>query len=158
MLRSMKEILLSRLRSLLVHNRSSRDGQSLVEAMVAIAISALVVTALVGLATGAVRSANAAKNRALAVSYAQEGIEAIRSIRDRSFSELPPAGGPYQLVWNGSEWNWSPGEQSLGTIFKRSFTVVQESVGKLVVTLTVSWTDSVGAHSVILTSYITDWR
>ena len=156
MLRSMKETSSKMMRLSTVRN--SKPGQSLVEAMVAIAVAVLIITALVGLAIGAVRSANAAKNRSLAVAYAQEGIEAVRSIRDRSFSELPSAGGPYQLVWTGTEWNWSLGEQTLDTIFSRGFTVTIESAGKMIVVLSVAWSDSTGDHSVDLTSYITDWR
>lgn len=137
---------------------AGRQGQSLVEAMAAVAVTFLVVTALVVLAIGAVRSATASRNQSQAVQYVQEGIEAVRSIRDRSFLALPPVGGPYQLVWTGTRWDWAGGEQTLSTIFKRSFTMSEETTGKLVVALSVSWIDSTGNHKIDLVTYLTDWR
>ncbi len=131
-------------------------GQSLVEAIVAIGITILVVTGLVVLAIGAVRSATVSKNRSLAVQYAQEGTEALRSIRDRSFAELP-VGGTNRLVWTGSEWSTLAGTETLG-LFTRSFTTTLVSAGKLKVDLTVAWSDSAGAHTVDLTTYLTDWQ
>jgi len=126
--------------------------------MVAVAITILVITALVVLAVGAVRSATLSRNRSLAVQYAQEGMEAVRSIRDRSFPALPPVGGPYQIAWTGTEWSWAGGEQDLDSIFKRGFTVTEETSGKLVIILFVNWTDSGGDHRLDLTTYLTDWR
>lgn len=153
MLRSMNEIFLKAKPPL-----RARKGQSLVEAVVAVAVAALVVTALVVLAIGAVRSATAARNRSLAVQYAQEEMEAVRSIRDRSFTELPPVGGPYQVFWSGTQWSWSGGVQTLDSIFKRQFKVTEETTGKLVIAVTVSWTDTTGDHNIDLLTYLTDWR
>lgn len=134
-----------------------RKGQSLVEAIVAIGITVLVITGLVVLAVGAVRSATVSRNRALAVQYAQEGMEALRSIRDRSFAELP-VGGTNRLVWTGSEWSTLAGTESLETLFTRSFTSESVSSGKLKIALTVAWADSAGSHTVDLTTYLTDWQ
>ena len=72
-----------------------RKGQSLVEAVVAITIAILIITGLVTLAVSAVRSATLSRNRSLAVQSAQEGTEALRSIRDRGFSNLATSGLPY---------------------------------------------------------------
>jgi Tfp pilus assembly protein PilV len=134
-----------------------KKGQSLVEAIVALAIALIVITGLVVLAVGAVRTATLSKNRSLAVQYAQEGIEALRSIRDRDFSELPASGGPHRLVWTGSEWTAIAGTETI-TIFKRSFTASEPSGGKLRFDLTVSWVDSGGTHDVDLITYLADWR
>lgn len=135
----------------------ARKGQSLVEAVVAIGISLVVITGLVVLAVGAVRTATLSKNRSLAVQYAQEGMEALRSIRDRNYNALPSPGGPYRVVWTGSEWDTLPNEEELG-MFKRSFQVSEPTSGKLQFDLSVTWTDSAGAHSVDLSTYLADWR
>lgn len=138
------------------HNRT-KAGQSLVEAVVSIGIALAIITGLVVLAVGAVRTATLSRNRSLAVQYAQEGIEALRSIRDRDFSELPTSGGPYQLVWTGSEWSTAAGTETVG-IYGRSFTASEPASGKLRFDLVVSWTDSAGTHSVDLITYLADWR
>ncbi len=133
-----------------------RRGQSLVEAIAAIGITVLVVTGLVVLAVGAVHSATLAKNRSLAVQYAQEGMEALRSVRDRRFLDLP-TGGPNQVFWTLSEWSTSTGSETIG-FYTRGFTSTPISAGKLKIAMTVAWTDSAGAHAVVLTTYLTDWR
>jgi Tfp pilus assembly protein PilV len=134
----------------------ARSGQSLVEAIVAVGITLLVITGLVVLAVGAVRSATLARNRSLAVQYAQEGLEALRSVRDRSFSELPSS-GTSRVVWTGSEWGILAGTETIGT-YTRSFIPEQISAGKLKILLSVAWADSAGDHTVDLTTYLTDWQ
>src|SRR3989304_7070908 len=99
---------------------SPRSGQSLVEAIVAIGITVLVITGLVVLAVGAVRSATLSRNRSVAVQYAQEGVEALRSVRDRDFTVLPDS-GTTKLFWDGSQWNVLTGSETIG-LYSRSFT------------------------------------
>ncbi|MCL5411284.1 MAG: hypothetical protein M1150_00895 [Patescibacteria group bacterium] len=58
-------------------------GQSLIEAMAALALTAVVVVVLGNFAVRATRDADYAKNQLQASLYAQEGIEAVRAIRDQ---------------------------------------------------------------------------
>lgn len=134
----------------------ARKGQSLVEAIVAIGITLLVITGLVVLAVGAVRSATLAKNRSLAVQYAQEGMEALRSVRDRDFDGVPTS-GTNRLVWTGSEWSTLGGSETIG-FYTRSFTSTAVAAGKLKISMTVAWADSAGSHNLDLTTYLTDWQ
>ena len=144
----------------------SRKGQSIIEAAVAIAIASLIITALVGLGIGALRSAAVSKNRSMATSYAQEAMEAIRSIRDRGFSGLATCCGdsctpcsPCELYQVGSQWECrSDSGETLDSIFTRSFSIYKESTGQLKITVIVGWTDSAGDHQVVLDSYLTNWR
>ncbi|MEX0587547.1 MAG: hypothetical protein WD159_02250 [Patescibacteria group bacterium] len=139
-----------------VRVRGRRPGQSLVEAIVAVGITVLVITGLVVLAVGAVRSATLSRNRSLAVQYAQEGMEALRSVRDRDFSELPTS-GTSRVVWTGADWGVLAGTETIGN-FTRCFTSEQVSAGKLKIALIVAWNDSAGDHTVDLTTYLTDWQ
>ena len=144
----------------------SREGQSLVEAIVAIGISVVIITGLVVLAVGAVRTATLSRNRAIAVQYAQEGIEALRSIRDRDFAVLGSLASNtnYQLVPPGSQWNVAPGTRNItvsGVVFQQKFvksTAAPASASKPRFTVTVSWTDSAGSHTADLVTYLSDWR
>ncbi|NIT04034.1 hypothetical protein GTO10_03850 [Candidatus Saccharibacteria bacterium] len=137
--------------------KKEKSGQSLVEAVVALGIALVVITGLVALAVIAVKTATLTRNRSLAVQYAQEGLEALRSVRDRDFTSLPTSGGPYQVVWTGSEWETAPGTQAID-IYTRSFTVSEPEAGKLRFNLSVSWTDSGGTHTVDLSTYLADWQ
>jgi len=60
------------------------NGQSLLEVTVAVAIGTLVVAALTFATIFSLRNANFAKNSAQATKLAQEGIERVRSSRDRN--------------------------------------------------------------------------
>ncbi len=139
-------------------------GQTVVEAAVAIGIILLIVAALVGVGIGALRSATLSKNRSRATAYAQEAMEAIRSIRDRSFTTLatccgtPPC-GPCVLSRTDSQWGCASGSgELLENIFTRSFSIDEVTTGQLEIAVSVSWTDSAGDHTVNLVSYLTDWR
>lgn len=150
----------------------SRRGQSVVEAAVAIGIILLIVTALVGMGIGALRSATLSKNRSRAIAYSQEAMEAIRSIRDRDYNELagnalagccggPPCTpcGPCELSQTDSRWECASGSgEILEGIFTRSFSINELAVGRLKITVSVGWSDSGGDHTVVLDSYLTDWR
>ncbi|MBU1000525.1 hypothetical protein KKE78_03980, partial [Patescibacteria group bacterium] len=77
----------------------SQAGQNLIEVMVAVTIGILVVTALTFATIFSLRNANFAKNSAQATKLAQEGIERVRSGRDRNLT----IGGSFGYVvsWDG---------------------------------------------------------
>lgn len=64
--------------------RRSRNGQTLIEVVVATAVGIFVVTALTFATIFSLRNANFAKNSAQATKRAQEGIERVRIGRDRN--------------------------------------------------------------------------
>ena len=84
-------------------HHSNQSGQSLIEVIVAAAVGILVVTALTFATIFSLRNANFAKNSALATKLAQEGIEWVRTGRDRNqcISNL----GASVNSWNGSSSN-----------------------------------------------------
>jgi len=137
-----------------------KKGQTLLEVVAAVALVALVVTALIGLAVAVVRSATVSRNRAVATSYAQEGLEALRSIRDRSFEGLKNCctAATCQLVPPGSQWTCIDGPGETLSIFTRSFTKTEVESGKLKVEMKVEWDDNAGHHGVSIPSWLADWR
>jgi Tfp pilus assembly protein PilV len=152
-------------------------GQSLFEVMFALVLVTLVIVAVVGLATVSVRNNLYAKNNTLAKRYAQEVMEWLRKKRDA---------GPWAVFWNyagsGSEnvyclptldSNFTPGSWSLGagvsscaddeyinnTVYLRELRLLQEGTNdKVKATVTVTWTDSKGQHSVPIVSEFTKWE
>jgi len=133
------------------------QGQSLLETMVALAVSTLALTALVSAVVVSVRNAQFAKNQSLATKYAQEGIEKVRIYRDQNdWSDFVATGatGP------------NCGDEGLvGLSVPSPFTTVVDcvedppgSTDRRRVTVTVSWTEAGRTHQSQLTTYLTRWE
>jgi Tfp pilus assembly protein PilV len=147
--------------------RKSQRGQTILEVVTAVALISISVAALVGLAVAAVRSSTSASSRSKASSYAEEGLEAVRSIRDRGFLVLDDcltnicASGTCGLAWTGTEWECHDGADTLDGFYTRGFTLTDvpgAGVSKLYVQVDVSWNDPSGSHTVSLDAFLTDWR
>ncbi|MEK7184150.1 MAG: prepilin-type N-terminal cleavage/methylation domain-containing protein, partial [Patescibacteria group bacterium] len=67
---------------------TNSKGFSLVEAMLAAGVLSLIVTTLAGALVFGEQSSVGAGKRSRATELAEEGIEAVRSIRDQAFNEL----------------------------------------------------------------------
>ena len=100
-------------------------GQSLFELVVAIAISALIVVAMVSLATNSIKNSQFSKNKALASSYAQQATEWLRGERDSDFvafkNNVELSMYPSKRCLNNLVWtiNQCGSEIMDGTPFKR---------------------------------------
>lgn len=64
----------------------NNNGQTLVELIVVVAVIVIIVGALVFATISSIRNAYFAKNQAQATKYAQEGLERVRSGRDRIYT------------------------------------------------------------------------
>lgn len=80
--------------------RDKQIGQSLLELVIVIAVSLLVVGAITFATISSLRNAQQAQNQNQATKLAQEGIEKVRSSRDRN-------GNILELVSSGSSMPWS---------------------------------------------------
>ena len=130
------------------------SGQSLIEILLALALAVVVITGITFGVTSSLKNATFSKNQNLASSYAQEGMEIVRGIRDRSlnvFTSLP--GGPNQCLAqnsttlvprSGPDCN---GEGNVG-IFIREITLNNNSsdcttgANNTKVTVQVKWSDN----------------
>jgi hypothetical protein len=145
-------------------------GQSLFELVVAIAISALVVVAMVSLATNAIQNSNYSKNKALASTYTQQAMEWLRGQRDADIDAfLTHAETPTWCLADISTdlkaWslNSACANDSLiaGTPFKRQVTFnISSQNGRDVVEadVLVTWADSQGTHEVRSVTNLVDLR
>jgi hypothetical protein len=66
----------------------TQSGQGLVEVIIALAIFALIAASIAGLAVGGFTGIQRSGLHIRAQAYAQEGLEAVRAIRDRAWNEL----------------------------------------------------------------------
>ncbi len=93
--------------------RSSTTGQSLVELLIASGLTVLMLSALItGLVTGRSDVANES-DRLLAIGYAREAEEAIRSVRETGWSAIA-ADGTYYPAVSGGIWTLVSGSEEVG--------------------------------------------
>lgn len=145
-------------------------GQSLFELVVAIAISALIIVAIVSLTTNSIQNSNFSKNKALAATYAQQATEWLRGQRDTDPTIFfTTATTPAWCLQNLSSGFTTPAVNPVtdctgkipGTPFNRWVTFTQNlQGGKMVVEadVVVSWIDSQGMHEVISATNLADLR
>lgn len=83
---------------------SSSKGQTLVELIVVVTVAIIVITALVFATITSLRNAQASKNQLQASKFAQEGIEKVRSLRERDGKVVYTDGGgstiKFSDLWN----------------------------------------------------------
>jgi len=140
-------------------------GQSLFEVVLALAIAALIIIAIVALATISIRNANFSRNQSLATRYAQEAIEWLRGQRDEDWDAfatraLTPLWCLKSLSWTGVTTIGECGSSDFisDTIFKRevSFTIFDAS--SIDTEVKVYWEDAQGLHETKTVTTFTDWR
>jgi len=142
-----------------------QSGQSMFELVVAIAISAIIIVAIVSLVNNSLRNATFSKNNALAGAEADNAIEWLRAQRDTDINSfMLKVTSPN---WCFTDLSWSlqrsciPGDEIPATPFLREGHFTTDVIsGKTVITadITVSWTDAQGIHQVESSTSFTDWR
>lgn len=78
-------------------------GQSLIEIVLALSVAVVVITGITFAITSSLKNATFTKNQTLASSYAQQGMEVVRAIRDRSWTSFSSYNGWYCLAANSTE-------------------------------------------------------
>jgi Tfp pilus assembly protein PilV len=135
--------------------RNLSKGFFLVEVLLAGAVFVLLATAFIGAYLYGQESTALAGNRARAVLLAEEGLEAVRNIRDDQFSNL--TNGTHGLAISGNQWVFS-GTQDTSGIFVRQITISPVTATRKNVTGTVTWQQNPSrTGSVVLTTRLTKW-
>ena len=131
-------------------------GFSLIEVLLSVSILALIVTALVGGLIYGRESTALAGERSRATFLAEEGLEAVRNIRDSSFSNLTD--NTFGLTTTGNQWNLS-GSSDTTDKFSRTITISTVDTSRKQVISTISWEQNAQrTGSVVLTSRLTNWQ
>ena len=133
-----------------------REGQSLIELIVATAVFVTSVTAVVLVLVDATVSSRHTSERVKALALAREGLEAARAMRDQHFDNLIP--GTYGLrVWNG---RWIlRGASDVQDQFVRSVAIVRPDRDTAELATTILWQLTPGrASEVTLASRLTRWN
>src|SRR3989344_6507146 len=133
-----------------------KAGFSLVEAILASAVFILLVTALVGAYLYGQEAAVLGGARSRAVLLAEEGLEAIRNIRDDDFTNLTD--GTHGLAIASGEWTLS-GTQDVQDIFTRQVTISSIDSKRKSVTSVVNWQQNAQrTGTVSISTNFTNWQ
>lgn len=134
---------------------TSHAGFSLVEVILASAVFILLVTAFVGAFLFGQEAIVLGGSRARAAMLAEEGLEAMRNIRDANFANI--SNGTHGLAISGNQWNLSGSSDTTG-IFTRSLTIADAGSNRKDVSCSVSWQQNPSrTGSVTLTTRMTSW-
>lgn len=131
------------------------QGFMLVEAMLATITFAVVGMACLGALVYAQQSHVRSGERARAAFFAQEGLEAVRSLRDANADTV--VDGVYGLQLVGSTWVLTGSSDEQG-IFTRTVTITTSGADRQTVTIEVEWQR--GGHALqtyTLTSLLSHW-
>ena len=134
-------------------------GQALFEIVFAVGIASLVLIGVVSLVTTSVRNTDFAQNETSATKLTQEATEWLRKERDENWTAFASysVSDPGKKTNLGKlEWGLSDNEVP-GTHFTREVVLETLETNKIEATVSVSWKDSQGRHSVESITRYTDW-
>lgn len=137
-------------------NIKNESGQLLVEALIALGLFVVVMSAvIIFFFNGQFSAVNSGKIRE-ALGVARNGVEAARFIRDGSWDDLTD--GEHGLVFTGTQWQFSGTSDVTGEFTRKiTISVVEDNVKKILSQVT--WQDErLGQQQVSLVTYLSDWK
>ena len=140
---------------LIAKDKLATKGFSVVEVVLAAGLFGLIITGLTSILVYGEESSALAGQRARAVFLAEEGIEAIRNIRDENFTNLTD--GNYGLQVSSNQWALS-GSSDTTDVFTRQINISTVDPNRKAITSTVSWQQTPQrTGSVVLATRLTYW-
>lgn len=143
-------------------------GQSLIEVLVALGVAVAVLTAIASTVLTSLYNAQFSKNQNLATLYGQQGMEVVRDLKNRSwtdfYSRTAQQGTTTYCLPQSGVLNQNPGscqpQELLDSHFRREVGFIRlpdDPSNKVQVTATVTFVDSKGEHKSELISIFTNW-
>lgn len=147
---------LFRTKWLALSEQSESNGFSLVEAILASAVFGLLLAGLTGSLVYGQESAIIAGSRARAAMLAEEGLEAVRNVRDSGFSNL--VDGTYGLSFAGNTLVLA-NTPDLSSDFLREITVSTVDQNTKSISVRITWKQNEQRNGeIILDSTLTNWK
>lgn len=132
-------------------------GFSLVEVLLAVSVFGLIVTGLIGGLIYGQQSTALAGQRARAAILADEGLEAVRNIRDENFTNLTDD-TPHGLAISDNKWILL-GTSDTTDIFTRAITISTVDANRKQITSTVTWQQNPQRTGLVsAVTYLTNWK
>ncbi len=142
---------------LIISKIKNRQGFSLVEVLLAIAVFALIATSIIYLLIDAGTANHQNKDRIVASALVDQGLEATRVIRDANWANI--SAGTFGLIQNDNRWQlFGDSDIDPTNRFTRRISISKITDDRFQVTLTVTWQSILGFESNIsATTYLTHW-
>lgn len=136
--------------------KKPREGFLLVEILLSTSLFVLFLTAFAGVFYYGLQSSILAGKRSQATMVAEEGQEAVRSMKNSNFSSL--VAGAHGLTYAGDTWSFS-GTVDTVNGFTRQVTVTDIDSNRKDVTVTVTWPQTTNrTGSISFSSRVTNWK
>ncbi len=133
----------------------NKKSFSLLEVILAVSVFSIVVTSLISAFIYGKESTMLALNRSKATLLAEEGLEAVRNIRDENFSNL--IDGTYGLSVVSNQWILSANSDTT-EIFTRQIVISTTGSDTKQIIANVNWQQNLQRNGVVsLTTYLTNW-
>jgi type II secretory pathway pseudopilin PulG len=135
-------------------------GQTIIELLISVAIFVVVASGFSFFILDSYSSGRLAKEAIIGNFLAEEGLEAVRSIRDNSWDDL--TNGEHGLALSGSNWIFSGSQENIsGQLGNGTRKIIVEDAGsdRKKVTSQINWQFALGRPEEIrLVTYLTNWQ
>lgn len=136
--------------------RNNTKGYSVIEVMFAVTLFLMFAAVFVSAFIGSQQTTSLTGKRDRATDLANEGMEAVRSIRDANYKNLTP--GDHGLSTTNNQWDLTDPPDNIGE-FTRVITIEDIDTDRKRITSQVSWPEeSDRKNSVSVTSILSNWR
>lgn len=159
--------------------KHNKEGFTIIEIIVVIAVIVMVFVAIIGFFIFDARVAERGQMRLKAISFAEETVEAVRNFRDRTGWESTGISSlntniDYHPVSSSAGWDIVPGDENIDNFVRK---IVFEKVSRDInddiesmynsnnddpntrkIIVIVGWSDRQGSASESITTYITNWK
>lgn len=133
-----------------------KKGFLLVEVLLTSSLFVIFLTGFAGVFYYGLQSSVLAGDRSQAIMLAEEGQEALRSIKNSNFANL--SDGTYGLVYSNNAWSLS-GTQDVSSTYTRQVTIATIDAHRKSIITKVSWPQTSGkVGSVSFEGRLTDWK
>lgn len=138
------------------YHLQANKGFSVVEVLLAVSVMALIITGFTGAIIYGQESTVVAASQARATFIAEEGLEAVRNIRDSGFANLTD--GTFGLSTSSSQWSFNDSADVTDN-FTRDINITSVDANRKQVVSTVTWQQTPSrTGNVALTTYLTHWK
>lgn len=135
--------------------KHKKDGFGLLEAIISIAIFVIIISGVFGAFIYGQETTTLSGVRTRAIMLAQEGLEAVQSMRHNGFSSITE--GSHGLDITGNHWTFFDSSDTTD-IFTRVVEITDIDSKRKQITARVSWAPETGrAGEVVLSTYMTNW-
>lgn len=136
------------------YRQENNHGFVVVEALLSASILVIFFVAFLGIVLYNQKAYDDFSNRQRAIQLAEEGVEAVRNIRDADFNSL--SDGSYGISSSSGTWTLVPSSDNID-IFNRQISISTISSDIKQISSSVKWESPSISQSVLLTTYLTNW-